>query len=424
MPAKNSTSLKWIIVVVAFCLLHLLVFTRVFYDAGPDVEGYYQYATKMEQGQLAYRDFPVEYPPGALVVFYLPALVSHNFQQYSTAFAFEMLFFDILGLLLVYGIARKARISPLTALFGYSLAMVAVGSIAVQRFDVVPAVITLGAIYAFSRGKYEIAWAVLAIGIMTKLFPGVLAPVFLIYQWRRAGLRRFLPSAAVFILTLLLIAVPMLLISRQGFIDSFIVQGQRSLQLESIYSSFLLLANSLGISSAYPIQGSISFDIYSSLAEPLAQYSFVFMGLGLLLVYALYLRRYHESADLPVTDEPGAASVADLLNYSFAALLVFLLTSKVFSPQFMIWLYPLFPLVSGRFRSTVWVVFIVAACLTWYIYPLHYYDLVDAQQVVMGALLLRNALLIFLAVLLLGEGQADTAGSIREQPGESLAESR
>ncbi|RJO60752.1 MAG: DUF2029 domain-containing protein [Dehalococcoidia bacterium] len=405
---NQGTKLKWVIVVTAFCLLHLLFFTRVFYSGGPDVAGYYQYAVKMDQGQVAYRDFSVEYPPGALAVFYLPGLVSDNLQEYETAFTFEMLLFDLIGLLLVLGIGRKAGISPWSCLIGYTLAMVAIGSIMVQRFDMVPAVITLGAVYAFSRGNYKIAWAILAIGTMIKLSPGLLAPLFLIYQWRRGGLRSVIPSVAAFAAVTLLIAVPLLALDRHGFISSFTIQGQRALQLESTYSSLLLLGNSLGIVSAYPIQGSISYDIASSLAGPLARYSFVFMGVGLLAVYGLYYRNCRKLARSHARFTPESTALADLLNYSFAAIVLLLVTSKVFSPQFMVWLYPLFPLVSGRFRSTLWVIFLTASCLTWYIYPLHYYELIDIQQLAADALILRNTLLIFAAVLLLGE-KATTA---------------
>jgi len=405
---NKATKLKWVIVVGAFCLLHLLFFTRVFYSGGPDVAGYYQYAVKMDQGQVPYRDFSVEYPPGALATFYLPYLVSDNLQGYGTAFTFEMLLFDLIGLLLLLGIGRKAGISSWSCLIGYTLGMAAIGSIMVQRFDMVPAVITLGAVYAFSRGSYKTAWAILAIGTMTKLFPGLLAPLFLIYQWRCGGLRSVIPSVAAFAAVTLLIAVPLMVLDRHGFISSFTIQSQRSLQLESTYSSLLLLGNSLGIVSAYPIQGGISYDIASSLAGPLARYSFVFMGVGLLAVYGFYYRNCRKLAKSPARFAPDPQYLADLLNYSFAVLVVLLVTSKVFSPQFMVWLYPLFPLVSGRFRSTLWVIFLAASCLTWYIYPLHYYDLVDTQQSAVDALILRNALMIFAAVLLLGE-KATTA---------------
>jgi uncharacterized membrane protein len=352
---------------------------------------------------VAYRDFSVEYPPGALATFYLPYLVSDNLQEYGTAFTFEMLLFDLIGLLLVLGIGRKAGISPWSCLIGYTLGMVAIGSIMVQRFDMVPAVITLGAVSAFSRGNYKTAWAILAIGIMTKLYPALLAPLFLIYQWRRGGLRRVIPSIATFSAAILLIAGPLMALNSHGFISSFTVQSQRPLQLESTYSSLLLLGQSLGIVSAQPVQGNISLDIVSPLAGPLAHYYLVFMGSGLLAVYGLYYRNCRKLLKSTAEAAPEATALADLLNYSFVAIVVFMVTNKVFSPQFMVWLYPLFPQVSGRFRSAIWIVFLTASCLTWYIYPLHYWDLVDTQQSAVDALILRNTLMIFIAVLLLGE---------------------
>ena len=406
----RAAKLKWAIVVAAFCLLHVLFFARVFYSGGPDVEGYFRYAANMGQGLLPYRDFAVEYPPGALVVFYLPYLVSSSLQGYGAAFTLEMLVFDIAALLLVLGLGRRLGISPWKCLVGYTLAMVAIGSIMVQRFDMVPAVITLGALYAFSRGNFKTAWAILAVGTMTKLFPGLLAPLFLIYQLRRGGWRSAVPSMAVFAVVIMFIAAPLMAFNSQGFISSFTVQSQRALQLESTYSSLLLLGNSLGLISAQPVQGSISFDIASSLAGPLAKYSMVLMGLGFLGVYGLYFRNCRKLPGSSIAVTPDAAELADMLNYSFAVLIMMLITNKVFSPQFMVWLYPLFPLVTGRFRSAVWVIFLAAACLTWYIYPLHYWDLVDAQQSPVNALILRNTLMVLLAVLLLGERSSAAAG--------------
>jgi hypothetical protein len=80
-----------------------------------------------------------------------------------------------------------------------------------------------------------------------------------------------------------------------------------------------------------------------------------------------------------------------------------MITNKVFSPQFMVWLYPLFPLVNGRLRPAIWVAFLLTACLTWYIYPLNYWDLVDTEQSAVNALILRNVLMLLMAGLLLGE---------------------
>jgi uncharacterized membrane protein len=406
---KNRIDWKWVIVVTAFCLLHLLVFTRVFYNGGSDIDGYYRYASFLGQGQLPYRDFSVEYPPGALLIFYLPSLFSGNISQFTTAFTFEMLLFDIAGMLMVLGLGRRARISPWICLIGYTLAMFAVNSIMVQRFDIVPAVITLGAIYAFSKGNYKTAWAVLAIGTMTKLYPALLAPLFFICQWRRGGLRSVFPSIFTFLVVLEGISIPLLIFNADGFISSFTVQSGRALQLESLYSSFLLLGQSLGIVSAQPVQGPISLDIVSPLAEPLAKSAFLFMGACLLAVYYFYYRNCRKNIKPSSSPVPDAQQLAELLNYAFITITVFMLTNKVFSPQFMVWLYPLFPLVSGRLRPAVWVAFLLAACLTWYIYPLNYWDLVDTEQSAVNALILRNVLMLFMAGLLLGEKTPGTS---------------
>ncbi len=406
---SNFNRWKWPIILTAFALLHIVVFTRVFYHGGPDVECYYRYAVQIGQGLVPYRDFAVEYPPGALATFYLPYFASHNLHifsdnvtGYGTAFTIEMLLFDVAGLLMVYSLARKARLSPLLCLVGYTLAAVAIGDISVQRFDMVPAVIMLAAVFAFSRGSYKTAWAVLAVGTLTKLFPAVLAPLFLIYQWRKGGFKQLIPSLAVFAAASVAIAVPFLFINAEGFKAAFTEQSGRALQLESLYSSLLLLASSLGITTATPIQGPISFDLSAPLSAPLARYSLLVMGVGMLAVYFGYFKTISRGKGIPRAGVEGA-DLVHLASYAFLTLTAVLLTSKVFSPQFLVWLLPLFPLVGGRFRGALWVLFLIAACLTWYIYPLHYYDLVDTRQVAVDALILRNALLVLAAVLLAGE---------------------
>jgi hypothetical protein len=205
------------------------------------------------------------------------------------------------------------------------------------------------------------------------------------------------------------ISIPLLIFNADGFISSFTVQSGRALQLESLYSSFLLLGQSLGIVSAQPVQGPISLDIVSPLAEPLAKSAFLFMGACLLAVYYFYYRNCRKNIKPSSSPVPDAQQLAELLNYAFITITVFMLTNKVFSPQFMVWLYPLFPLVSGRLRPAVWVAFLLAACLTWYIYPLNYWELVDTEQSAVNALILRNVLMLFMAGLLLGEKTPGTS---------------
>ena len=396
----NFARWKWVLITLGFCLLHMVIYLLIFSHGGSDMDLYHEYATYMGDGLVPYRDFTVEYPPIALALFYLPYVLFQDISSYSNAFAIEMMLFGIAGIWLVLGLARQLRVSPLIALSCYTLAVVAIGDIAVQRFDLVPAVITLAALYAFCRGKYEVAWLVLAIGVMTKLYPAVLAPIFLIYQWRRSDWRRIWPSLAAFVLTLMLIAAPVLVLGKGGFINSFTVQSDRALQLESLYASLLLLLNSLGLVNAVAVRGEMSFDVSSPLADPLAKYAFLVVGAALLAIYMLFIRRIRRKLEEPNCAMLNAADSASVIHYAVAVITVFIITNKVFSPQFVLWLCPLIPLVCGRWHKVVWVVFLLVACLTWYVYPLNYFALADGQQVVVNALILRNVLLILLVVLL------------------------
>ncbi|MCL2679377.1 MAG: hypothetical protein FWF18_03750 [Dehalococcoidia bacterium] len=405
---KSFERWRWTIILVAFAALHAVIFIGIFPAGGPDMGLYYEYASKIGQGLLPYRDFAVEYPPGAFIIFYIPYLASHvmplfsaNFDGYSQAFSWLMLAFNIAGLYMVYDMARQAKLSPWSVLIGYTLAIAAIGSIAVQRFDLPPAIMMLAALWAFSRSRYKIAWGVLVVGGMTKIFPLALAPLFLLYQLWRGDLRKLLPSLAVCAGAAVVIAVPFLIVDAGGFFAAFTTQGGRDLQLESLYASLLLFADSLGIGNATPYQGPVSLDVASPLSASLARMSFVFMALGAFLMYGLYFRHLRKSGvrDLPRYGMPND-DLTQMINYSFAVVLVLILTSKVFSPQFILWLYPLFPLLSGRFRAALWGIFIVAACFTQYIYPVRYWDLVDKQVVMVWVLLLRNALLVLMVVLL------------------------
>jgi hypothetical protein len=97
------------------------------------------------------------------------------------------------------------------------------------------------------------------------------------------------------------------------------------------------------------------------------------------------------------------------MNYSLLAMLAFIITNKVLSPQFIIWLYPLIPLVIGRWRCTSWLMFILIGLMTYFIYPVAYGGIINGHLLVISILFLRNVSLIILAFLLLEYRQPITA---------------
>jgi hypothetical protein len=91
-----------------------------------------------------------------------------------------------------------------------------------------------------------------------------------------------------------------------------------------------------------------------------------------------------------------------------AVIVALIVSSKVFSAQYVVWFLPLLPFVPGRLR---WLGIAIAGLST-LIYPLNYALLFHLDPVLAVALNIRNALLIvFLALLarrLLSPSATDT----------------
>src|SRR5215208_2388707 len=96
----------------SWTLLHVGVWAR---DQIVDTPVHQEYGDRIEDGDVPYRDFRPEYPPGALVAFVVPSLLSGDgdFGAYVNVFELVML---ACGLALVVGVAL-ARGSPAALAF-------------------------------------------------------------------------------------------------------------------------------------------------------------------------------------------------------------------------------------------------------------------------------------------------------------------
>src|SRR5207248_10640713 len=70
------------------------------------LERYFGYASRAVNGEVPYRDYVIEYPILAFVVFLVPRLFTSDFRRYQIGFAAEMLLFDAAA---VYLVARRVE---------------------------------------------------------------------------------------------------------------------------------------------------------------------------------------------------------------------------------------------------------------------------------------------------------------------------
>jgi Glycosyltransferase family 87 len=334
------------------------------------------------RGQIPYRDFFIEYPPGSLPVFVPPALFSVDKAGYIALFASEMALVLVAALVLTALAARK-----LWGLWAWpvpALTFVAAGimlyPVAVTRYDAVVALtLAVAAIGAALGGRYVyLAYASLGLGAAAKLVPA-LATVPLA---RRDAARGY----AVFFGVLVLFFAPAVLLGGDRFLDSFAYHAERGLQVESLAASILMkLGWVTGISfeyGAFEVQGK-GVGLASSLSLPMT-------GV-LLLITALVMYRRR-----------GRLDAGRFPRYAAALILAFMLGSKVLSPQYMIWLLPIVPLgVGGLAGAGVSLIFLAACWTTTQVFPIHYGDLLNGRYPGPDLLLARNLLLVILWALLL-----------------------
>ena len=350
---------------------------------------YFDYTSLVLQGQVPFIDFNMEYPPLALLFFILPRLASSALPTFTLFYKAEVLLAILIGLFLIYLIARRMGKAPWKIMLVYVLCILAVGPILAEQFDIFPAILTLGSLYAFITGKNKAAWALLVLGAFIKVYPLFLAPVYLAIALRNRHYR----SAGAGILTGILIGavftLPFLIMGLDNIRSLADYHWQRGIQLESTYSSFLLMGDKLGLDSVSLVFNFGSWNLSGGLADTLTKLSGYLLLILLLIGYWYIFRR----------TKPGKSQSTRIGAYALLVICIVLITSKVLSPQYLIWLMPLVPLLVQRGRYIILGVFILTGAITYYLFPHAYLELIDLKTVPVIFLFIRNLLLVALTIL-------------------------
>jgi uncharacterized membrane protein len=388
---------------VFFVILHTLLLLAVYSNLDHFVGGHgfeRVFAISILDGMLPYQDFASEYPPLALFSFLLPALFFPDFPAYGFLFAVEIYLLDLLVLFILVKFTARLKLGIWRILGIYTLCIVAIGPVVTGRFDLLPATLVLVALYAFATGKNKIAWGFLALGASAKLYPLVIAPLFFLYLLSQQQYRKLLQGVAVFGAVMLVLNLPWVIIDADGFWQFISYHLERGLHSESSYGSVILIGQVLGLTQVQADLTYGSWNIISPGADAIAGYSFYITVAFLVFLYSTYVWKLLKKAKGMVASVVMDNETTQLiLRCSILVILIMLLTSKVFSPQFLIWLAPLIPLVKARWDYVPVLLFLIAAIITQYIFPHNYigFELFTPYLVIMHAV--RNLLLVVMAVI-------------------------
>jgi hypothetical protein len=324
---------------------------------------------------------PLEYPPFALVIFSLPIFAPLSYYQLVFAVFMALVSTLIYWLLLRYG----PRGSALAFVFYVFIGVLALVQ---ERFDLVPAALTLLCLITAERKHWTFAYIALAFGFLIKIYPILFLPALFIaeqqdrqsiYISEKLSTLKSLPAELWHTLqstrywhwknTLLFFS---LVLGITGFFAIFNFKGaivsqvsyfaNRPLQVESIGSTLLWLGTLIG----FPVHIVFTFgsiNVVSVLGGVVSNLSEILFIAG--YIYSIYLQWRGK---------------IDIVQTSIALLLVFIATGKVFSPQYLIWIIPLLA-YSGAFDVLWLVVWGSISLLTTIIYPYFYTRVIDSAKI-------------------------------------------
>jgi hypothetical protein len=364
---------------VSWGLLHHGFYAR---ERIVDTPVYERYGEAMTQGQVPYRDFAVEYPPAALPVFVLPALGQGNFDDYERRFEGVMAALGIACVLLVAFVASSWW-APLLV----GAAPLALGSVILSRFDLWPAALTVAALALLVAGRFRFGLGVLGVATAAKLYPALLVPIALAHVWRLRGRREALICAGAFVAVVTAIVIPFALLAPGGVWDSVSRQAGRPLQIESLGAGLLLGAHHLFGLELTMESSHGSQNLAGTAADVLGVASTLLQLAVVIAIWVWYAR--------------APASRDRLLAASAGAVCAFIAFGKVFSPQFLIWLIPLVPLIAGRRGLAASGLLTAALVLTQLWFPYRYWDLaLELDPLVSWLVLARDLVLVALTFML------------------------
>jgi Glycosyltransferase family 87 len=371
---------------VIVCALHLALFAPTIGDwSSVLVNDFAPQAKAIKDGDLPYRDQAIEYPPLSVPVLIAPAYLDESTQGFIDGFMWEMFVFD-LAIIVLIALALPGRETRVWSALGiYTVGLVTLsgvvldsslidyGPLALDRFDLVPALFVLAAVLARDRGR-SAAWSgLLSVGVAIKAFPLFLYPALLRGE---RNLRRVIVAGAI----PLLLCAAAVIVTGDEFGSAITYHTERTLQVESLGASAFEVAHVLGVSGVATGVGHGGFEISASGATAARWISVALGAAGYLwLAWAGWRSR---------------ATNFELVCALLAVLVVF---APVLSPQFLLWLLPVSACAYGLRKENL--VLLLAILFTQI--ELQHYDGVDALSgSFVWPLVVRNVLLlVYLALV-------------------------
>jgi hypothetical protein len=341
--------------------------------------------------------FP-EYPWPAVALLHLPMRL--GIPTYYHYFAAVVLFMLLVDAAFTWLLWRAGGRSMNDGLRLWLLVFVALGPLLVTRFDLLPGVLMATALLALQRDHHAAAGVLAALGCGFKAWPVLGVPALLLpgaARSRTALLGSLLGTGV------LLAAATAAAAGLQRLWSPLATQLGRGLQIEAVPGLPLLWLRYFDGGVRWTLPGNAECNCHE-IAGPGVEAALQAGTVAALVCVAAIAWLHVRAALAP----PGARTAALAATLATVTVLLAILTSRVFSPQYLIWVAALLAalgtLPGGMLTRRDLILFVAACVCTQLVFPLGFFTMLDVDArlhvFVLLALTLRDALLIALALRL------------------------
>lgn len=263
---------------------------------------------------------------------------------------------------------------------------------AFTNWDILSIAFAVGALLAFRSRRYALSGVLIGLGLAAKMWPVFLLGAIVTLAVRAAGARRphwrdLLVTLAGAVVSWLVVNLPVMMAHPEAWGEFLRLNSSRGAEWSTIYA---ILSREVGWSFSVDTLNLISLGLF-------------IVACGAIFVLGLYAPR-----------TPRMAELASLIVIGF------LLANKVWSPQYSLWL--VVPLVLALPRWRLLFSWMVAEALVW---PAVMYYMVGqsgehyglTKELLDLVLLVRDGLLIAIAVIIVRQILGKTADAVRKAHG-------
>ncbi|MBE6514184.1 MAG: 2-aminoethylphosphonate--pyruvate transaminase [Thermoplasmata archaeon] len=329
-----------------------------------DVYFYWEHARDIMDGLMPYQDFDTAYPPFSFVIYLIPYFFLSSETGFHYSFAMFTYLFTIIAIHFTFKFCDRRGVDHKYVYITFLLLILGLNNFLIARNDTITTVFVLLCILFYSERKFAVAFVLLALGIMTKIYPIFLLPVLLIPFFAQRDWKHFFLFGIVCAGVCFVIELPFLIADPSTAFSYLTQHSGRGVEIESLFAVPLMIIGLIDPSLVY-VGMDESWDLFGPVAEGVAPYIMP-LTFGIMLLFMLHflVKMWKLRPDWERTFALTVLACA-------ITLMLFMAFNKVFCAQYVMWVAILYPLMVwactklgvDRGRMLHYIVFLCAASL-------------------------------------------------------------